>query len=693
MTGFKARGINFPTMRRVLAPLVTLALLLGTITTRADIFRWDNGQVIPGTEGVSPGPGINLADRNSETHNLRYADFSGGLDLHSASFAGSWLNDALFAGADLTGVNLNASTLKGANLVGTTVKGAAFYDTTARGFTHAQLSSTASYQAKDLEGIYMGADDLSGWDFSGQNLANAVLEGSALTAVSLTGANLTNANLSVSLLTEADLTGANLTNGNLTSSTLREADLTGAIVKGACFDNTTSRGFTHSQLASTASYQSKELQGIGLSGNDLSGWNLSGQNLRNAVLSYSTLTSANLAAASLTGASLQHSTLKGADLTAAQLTGAYLAYSTLSDANLTSAELSGVDLYSSDLASVNLSGANLNYANLSSSTLRGANLNGAVIAGASFQETTSRGLAQAQLISTASYQAKDLRQVNLSGNELSGWDLSEQNLMGANLDSSNLKGANLSGTDTRGALVSLTGVLSRNLIRPDGQLRGLQLNAGDRLIVRDDDGVPGIRPKPWLTPRSPERVSIRNHLTIADGGKLQLVIDSDPWGSQISFQPGIPVELGGTLELTFAQDSDAAAQVGHTLHLFDWSGVVPIGDFTVSSVYDWDLSSLYTTGEVTLLVGGNVIAGDANGDGKVDAADFGTLKGHFGAAGRKAEGDANGDGQINLADFGLLKANFGKSSAAVPEPAAIILAVLGAFILLGRPRVPGRVAI
>ena len=37
----------------------------------------------------------------------------------------------------------------------------------------AQLESTASYQAKNLQGIGLGDNDLTGWDFSGQNLTNA----------------------------------------------------------------------------------------------------------------------------------------------------------------------------------------------------------------------------------------------------------------------------------------------------------------------------------------------------------------------------------------------------------------------------------------------------------------------------------------------------------------------------------------
>jgi hypothetical protein len=38
------------------------ALLIGlSATCQADVFRWDNGQRIQGTEGFTPGPGIHLA--------------------------------------------------------------------------------------------------------------------------------------------------------------------------------------------------------------------------------------------------------------------------------------------------------------------------------------------------------------------------------------------------------------------------------------------------------------------------------------------------------------------------------------------------------------------------------------------------------------------------------------------------------
>jgi hypothetical protein len=82
---------------------------------------------------------------------------------------------------------------------------------------------------------------------------------------------------------------------------------------------------------------------------------------------------------------------------------------------------------------------------------------------------------------------------------------------------------------------------------------------------------------------------------------LQLQFDTDPWDSMISFEPGIPVQLGGALELTFADDVDLATQVGRTLDIFDWTGVTLSGQFEIRSPYAWDTTKLYTTGEVTLI--------------------------------------------------------------------------------------------
>ena len=108
-----------------------------------------------------------------------------------------------------------------------------------------------------------------------------------------------------------------------------------------------------------------------------------------------------------------------------------------------------------------------------------------------------------------------------------------------------------------------------NLIRPDGHIDGLYLDA--RRAAR----CPRLR---WESTRSSPIITVDQHLAMGPGGTLRMVFEADAWDSTISFAPGIPVTLGGTLELTFADDVNLASQVGRTFDLFDWTGVNPTGD-------------------------------------------------------------------------------------------------------------------
>ena len=69
-------------------------LILGTpFPVRADIDNWQTGEVIPGTEGIEPGPGVDLRGWNTPDHNLVFADFSGGLDLTGSLFGAQCCTD------------------------------------------------------------------------------------------------------------------------------------------------------------------------------------------------------------------------------------------------------------------------------------------------------------------------------------------------------------------------------------------------------------------------------------------------------------------------------------------------------------------------------------------------------------------------------------------------------------------------
>jgi hypothetical protein len=360
----------------------------------------------------------------------------------------------------------------------------------------------------------------------------------------------------------------------------------------------------------------------------------------------------------LTGIKLPYHNLVGVNLAAQNLTNAYFVYAILTDANLSQADLTN---------------AHFGYAELT-----GANFSGTEVRGASFLGYGAGGISIAQLYSTASYQAHDLTGIRLDGGNLAGVNLAGQNLTNAFFISSTLSGANLSGAEARGAdfnLATLGGANTSNLIQSNGHIAGLDLMAGASLVVRDYDGNPyyGSGPIP---------ISVDQHLEMDATGTLRMVFDADVWDSTISFAPGIPVTLGGTLELTFAADVNPVTQLGRTIDLFDWTGVTPTGTFTISSPYTWNLSNLYTTGEVTLATALN-LPGDYNNNGTVDAADY--------VVWRENEGTSNPlpndliGGTIGAAHYNQWRAHFGQMAgsgaganlnARVPEPTSCLLLLM-----------------
>ena len=74
-------------------------LFLSCTTAWAQIYRWDNGQLIPGTAGITPGPGVNLSNMT-----LQYANLQSD-NLSSANFRYSDLSFAELNGATLTGAD------------------------------------------------------------------------------------------------------------------------------------------------------------------------------------------------------------------------------------------------------------------------------------------------------------------------------------------------------------------------------------------------------------------------------------------------------------------------------------------------------------------------------------------------------------------------------------------------------------
>jgi uncharacterized protein YjbI with pentapeptide repeats len=376
----------------------------------------------------------------------------------------------------------------------------------------------------------------------------------------------------------------------------------------------------------------------------------------------------NLASQNLSHASFNQATLTGANFHLANLANAAFSFA------------------GTTLTNANFSQADLTNANFSYAVLTGANLVGTEVRGADFYRNTEygTGITAAQLYSTASYQARDLTGIKLGGNNLAGINLTGQNLMnanflyaalaGANLSGANLANANfynatltnanLTGADARGAQDFLASTPNtRNLIQSNGHIAGLDLTTGASLVVRDYDGNLTLSP-----PTGPMPIIVDQHLAMIGTGTLRMAFDADAWDSTISFHPGIPVALGGTLELTFDSNVNLATQIGRTFDLFDWSGVSPTGVFAIASPYTWNLTNLYATGEVTLTAVPGHLSGDYDGNDVVDAADY--------VVWRKNPG-----GNYTQNDYITWRSRFGQTAgsgagatgAAVPEPTPIAM--------------------
>ena len=136
--------------------------------------------------GHRPEPG-------TPSRNLRFADFSGGLDLSGSLLYDSWLDNADSLQANLTGVtstlpHLNGRRSKAQTVVNGTVSR---YNLT---WPHqSQLYSTASYQNRNRRHC-AGKERPERVELYRPNFTNASLRGSTLTNANLMGAKLTEVN-------------------------------------------------------------------------------------------------------------------------------------------------------------------------------------------------------------------------------------------------------------------------------------------------------------------------------------------------------------------------------------------------------------------------------------------------------------------------------------------------------------------
>jgi uncharacterized protein YjbI with pentapeptide repeats len=361
--------VPFFRCRSICLAIFAIPVLMGLSTYRvsAQIYNDQTYAVIPGTQGITPGPGVDLSNWDTTGHTLYYAEL-GSFDLTGANFSmsnlggadfySSNLTNGSFRNSNLTDSDFFESTLTNADFSNANISGVVFYSVV--GLAANQIYATANYQSHKLGTVQFEYTVLTGWSFANQNLAGTGFSISELTTADFTNATVNNASfysvamnasqlystasyqkfdLSNIALEEDDLQNWNFVNQNLTGanfsdSVLTNADLTGATINNTCFGNNTV--VAPSQIYSTASYQSRHLTGINFLRANITGWNFANQNLTNAQFQAAHLIDVNFSNANLSGTNFVGTIMIGANFS-----GAYFSATAFDNANLTDANLAG----------------------------------------------------------------------------------------------------------------------------------------------------------------------------------------------------------------------------------------------------------------------------------------------------------------------------------------------------------------
>jgi hypothetical protein len=223
----------------------------------------------------------------------------------------------------------------------------------------------------------------------------------------------------------------------------------------------------------------------------------------------------------------------------------------------------------------------------------------------------------------------------------------------------------------------------------------------DHLMVLDESIVAPGAPIGVLT--------VDESFTMQEGATLQIELNgtdiSDPTHPQYDqLMVGGMFNAAGTLEVRLFDDGAERFTPANG----DTFTVLIAEDGFNGDFHDINLPSLGTTlaweidrsAENTLILrASSVLAGDYNADGSVDAADYVVWRNMFGRSEGPLAADGTGpngvrDGVVDQWDYDFWRANFGavliteteQAASVIPEPAAALLAALGAVSLSGRRR-------
>nr|WP_145280364.1 choice-of-anchor tandem repeat NxxGxxAF-containing protein [Pirellulimonas nuda] len=221
---------------------------------------------------------------------------------------------------------------------------------------------------------------------------------------------------------------------------------------------------------------------------------------------------------------------------------------------------------------------------------------------------------------------------------------------------------------------------------------------GLSLVARAGTDGPGPNLGPGIHFRHLWTSAMNNHGDVVFGGLLATSMQVDStnnkglWASIDGLIIPIlrsgdvfDVDPGNGEDLRTISDVDFGGGLPGTTSFTDSGLIALILTFTDGS------SGIFTA----QLPGVAPIGGDYNGDGMIDAADYTVWRDTQGASGVGLVADANGDLVIDAFDYLTWRNNFGQPAvsetsvsdgAAVPEPTAVLLALLAGVAMWAAPR-------
>lgn len=149
------------------------------------------------------------------------------------------------------------------------------------------------------------------------------------------------------------------------------------------------------------------------------------------------------------------------------------------------------------------------------------------------------------------------------------------------------------------------------------------------------------------------------------------------------------VALDGTLDLSFVEGF--VGSIGQTFDIVTGNSIAGAFD-TIIAPQGMDVSISYLSSIVRVELISAGLPGDFNDDGVVDAADYTVWRDNLGANDESAlSGNGNGSNGVDQADYQLWAYNLGTTSpgsgsATIPEPATLVLLILGAAVLANQKR-------